>query len=198
MSVEPDDMFRIDVVGDYRASDDVVNVYQMKKSDAGSIVDSAFMDDMLELFTALYTVVKGLNNLLVTWRRIRVSRVPSKVLMGERPFTPVLVGSSTEDPLPTQATFPVNFQTATPRVVLRKFFGPGSEAQLDTFGLIAAAPLASMTTIVATLLADFVMTNGTYEYGYDSPKTLGWVRPITGSHGNVFGAVRSRRVGVGG
>ncbi len=198
MSVDQNDMFRIDVIGDFDSSNDVVNVYQMLKSDVGVISDSDFMDDMLSLFTALYTVVKGLNSLLVTWRRIRVSRVPTGALMGERSFSPALVGTSTEDALPNQATFPVNFQTTTPRVVLRKFFGPGSEAQLTAVGLIAAAPLASMTSIIALLLADFTETNGVYQYGYNSPKALQWVRPVTGSHGNIFGAVRSRRIGVGG
>lgn len=198
MTVNQNDMFRIDVVGDFNASDDLVNVFQMLKSDAGAITDSNFMDDMLELFTALYTLIKGLNGLLVTWRRIRVARVPLGTLMGERSFAPAIVGTSAGDPMPTQVTFPINLQTTIPHVVLRKFFGPGSEAQIDSAGLIAAAPLATMTSVIALLLADFVMTNGTYEYGYDSPKALAWVRPATGSHGNVPGAVRSRRIGVGG
>jgi len=191
------EVLRIDVIGDFDGSEDVVNVYQLRQVREATCSDTEAMSDLIDLFTELYTMIKSMCNALTIWRRIRVTRELTGELVGEAAFSPPLTGTATGEPLPSQITFPLNFPTGIPRVTLRKFIGPGAKDQSDIDGLIAAAPLVTMGTIGAWLLVAHAETYSTWRYGYNSPKTLGWVQPISVSFGNVFGAVRSRRVGVG-
>lgn len=191
-----DDVMKVDMIGDIDNSDEIVQAYQFQLI-SGGIDNDLTLDDLLELLTLVWAVVDGLINIRTVFRRIRVSNLTQDTILGDRVFSPVLAGAVDGEAVPNQVTAPVSFKTDVPRVILRKHLGTLSKPSLTADGFITAGAQAFMALYGVAMLADHVMTNGTYIYGYLSPKTLGFEVPTTAFFTAVTGTQRRRRVGVG-
>lgn len=197
MTVATGDTVRADVIGDWNGSVEVVQSYQFKLATGGPLADALALDDLADIFEDIWLLAKLLYNTLMTVRRLKARLVPSGVLLGEHIFSPVLVGLQASDISSTTVTAPLSFLSTVPRVILRKSYGPIAENQVDPAGELGAAPLAQLTLISALMLADMVEVNGTWEYGFYSPKTLGFVRPVAAVFSSAPGTMARRRLGRG-
>ena len=81
--------------------------------------------------------------------------------------------------------------------MLRKFGLTFTEAQNETDGTLGAALLTAYAAMAALMLVPQVVTNGTYQYGYLSPVTLGFVIPTAATITTIPGYQRRRKQGRG-
>jgi hypothetical protein len=91
----------------------------------------------------------------------------------------------------------VSLKTTIPRVILRKFSFPLAEDNVLNGGLLSGTAVTTMVNYGAALLAPHVVDFRTYEYGYLSPKTLAWEKPLSALTTNIPAYQRRRRQGVG-
>lgn len=197
MVVENGDMIRADLVGDVLDLDEVVQSYNFKLLTGGPIEDGLAMDDLVELFEALWVILGGLHSVSVVFRRLRGQYTQKGRLLPERTFDPLLAGDITGNLAPPQTTAPLTFKTTTPKVMLRKMYGPMGINNLTSAALLVEGTLTSMGLAAAFLLATYAATNGAWQYGYDRGVPFGWVEPDTGQFTAVPGTRRSRRAGEG-
>lgn len=191
------EVFRTDVIGDFDGTELLVNSYQFLKVDVGTITDAELLDDLETITIALYTILKALSTVLTIWRRIHVHDVTNDLIIGDRVWASAQSGTMTGEPGITQGSAVVNFPTNVPRVTMRKYFGPIGELGIDSTGQMSSAVITPVAAAVALLIADFVETNGTYHYGYESPKALTFKYAFAGNLSSIPGTLRSRKQGVG-
>ena len=197
MTVTNGDIFRVDVVGDYNATDDLVNVYQLQKIAGANISEALAVQDIRDFMDALYTIIKGLQGALAVWRRVRVQNVQTGILLGELAFAAAITGTEAGDSGVAQAAMVASFGTVVPKVTPRKYWGPVAESLTTQWGMMGATALSRGADAAAYLLANQVLTNGTWQYGYFSPKSSSWQEPVAALVSAAPGMRRSRRIGTG-
>jgi hypothetical protein len=197
MALTDGQIVRADYIGDFNASDMLAQVYQFKLLSGGPLDEADMLDDLEEIFDTIWDIIKGLHSVLVAFRKVRSQLVPTGTLLGDLTFASPYLGTSADDVSAVTQTMPVSFKTVVPRVILRKSWGPPAENQINQTGGLTAAAVTALGTAAAALLANLVMTNGTWEYGYYSPKTTSWETPVTAVTTSRPGTMARRRVGRG-
>lgn len=197
MSVLPNEVVRADVFMTFDGTDRMMNNFQFMKTSVGTATDSDVLDDILEVMETLYAIIDQVITILVAFDKIRVTNVTTGAVIGEIDFATILAGTQAGDSLAPGLCPVANFGTAVPKVVLRKFFPPPSEASNDTDGRFGSGGLADYALLLAALLLPRVATNDTWQYGYLSPKAAAFVTPTSASMQNVFGYQRRRKQGRG-
>jgi len=198
MPATQNDVVRVDLVADAHGSEDVVNVFQFQKLDAGSITDQDVVDDFLEIMRVIAEIVDALVKTVVVWQRIKVRNLTTQLLVGDGSFSPVIPGVSVTDPGAMGVCAVMSFPTNVSRVTMRKFFGPVAEGVLTSTGTIGSNPgTVQLATLADYLLDDIVVTNGTWRFGYLSPKTGQFQVPLAAVINTEPGYQRRRKRGVG-
>jgi len=196
-AVSTGDAVRVDLVADIDADQDMIGVYQFRLISGDIASEADVLDDLLSIGGAIVTIVRQLCNVLTVWRKIRAVNLTTNTLIGEADFTPNVAGSLTGDQVPYGVAALTTFPTYTPNVRLRKFLGGLDSGVLTASGKITAGGVADLADFVTLMLDPFTETNGTWQYGYLSPKTAGWVGPVSGTVTNVPAYQRRRRQGTG-
>lgn len=197
MPVTNGQVVRVDLVGDFDAVSDIVNVFQYKLIAGDNVADEDVLGDMLVIMSALLVIIKNLATILTVWRRIRVTNLSTGVLLGEASFSSPVEGTSTGDSGAAGVAALISLKTNIPRVVLRKYFGPLAEGVLGTNGRLSSGALDILTDVGEYLLADQTVTPNTWQYGILSPKTNNWEVPSAAAFDNVPAYQRRRRPGSG-
>jgi hypothetical protein len=197
MTTEQGDIVAVTYSGDIDSVDDVVMSFQGRLTSALGLDEDEVLADWSTIFSDLWDLIESLFNVLVVYRRVRAHNMTQDILLGESTFGTPRVGTALGDSLPNQVTIPVTFKTVVPRVMLRKLWGPAGEGHVDSDGTYGSGVLTNALAGGAFLLDPLVGTNGTWEYGYLSPKTLNFEIPISVLVTNVPGTLRKRRRGSG-
>lgn len=199
MPADQFDVVRVDLVAEAHGSEDVVNVFQFQKQDVGEITDADVLEDFLAIMRVIAEFVDALIKTTVIWQRIRVRNVTTNLLIGDGSFSPEIPGVNTTDANAMGVAAVIRFPTNVSRVVMSKFFGPIAEGVLGSTGLIASNPgTVQLVTTAEYLIDDIVETNGTWRYGYLSPKTGVFQIPLAAIINTEPGYQRRRKRGVGG
>lgn len=197
MAVAPQDVIRIDVIGDFNSSSLLVNSYQFKHTSGTSISDADFLTDWVALMRALYDAMKAVWAATVIWRRIRAQNVTTGLLVGEADFSSIVTGTAAGENSAAQVAALLVLKTNVSRVSMRKYF-PVGEANVDAASRIGAGAVALIQTFGSALLTTQTGVSGhTYKFGYLSPKTSSFVEPLTRSVSIYAATQRRRRPGVG-
>ncbi len=197
MGVQQGEVVRIDVVGDIDNVDLIVQSYQGQLDSAVTLTPAEAVADWSAFFGTLWELIKAAHNTLVVFRRLRAQNLTTLELLGEQTFGTPRVGTAVGDALANQITMPVSFPTVVPRVMLRKLWGPASEGNIDADGTFGSAILEDAIDGAAYMLESLDLGNGIWTYGYLSPKTLAFERPISAFVTEVPGTLRRRRKGQG-
>ena len=182
---------------EFDATEDVVNVYQFRLASGGPMSDEEAVDDILEILEVIYTIIRAGLSILQLFEDVRIFNVTQSVLLGVHEWPTLTAGTAAGDPTPPGVAAVLNFSTIIPKVSLRKYFGVFTEGAVGTTGLWLAPDVANVADIGTELLAPLVATNGTWSYGYISPKILGWVSPNGATNNNIPGYQRRRKQGRG-
>lgn len=191
------DVLRVDVIGDFDGTDELINVYQVRQTNVAALSDAEVLEDLKDFFEALYTIFQAVFTILTVYRRVKVFNVTTNTLIGELAFDTVVQGTQTGDPGAPGICVVANFNTQVPRVILRKFIGPVAEANLDGNGRLSPTATNAVFNGGLTLLSDIIGTFGSYRYGYLSSKTLAFEQPTIVSVENIPGYQRRRKQGRG-
>jgi hypothetical protein len=172
------DVVRVDLIGDTNSADQFITSWEYKII-AAPANNSELIADLLVLFAAIANVFKSLATALQAWRSIRVQNLTTGEVLGIYDFPAAVLGNVTGDPGARQISALLSFPTGFSRVVLRKYPCPLAEGRLTNVGRVDAAVMADViTNLTPYTLADYVGTNGTYQYGYQSQHLGQWVVPI--------------------
>jgi hypothetical protein len=188
---------RVAAIGDFNATEELVSVYQFRLLGGGTVPDDVSITDMVTVLTAVITILKALSTVLTVWRRVTAFNVTTQTLIGEGTFGAGIAGTAAGEPGAPGVCAVTSFKTSIPRVILRKFSFPVDEGFIGGTGLLTVPAVAIMANYSIALLADHVVDFRTYEYGYLSPKALGWVAPNNAVTTNIPAYQRRRRQGVG-
>jgi len=197
MTISVGDMIRLSMIGDHQGLDEVVQSYQFRMISGSPLSDDLAMGDIMEVLEALWIIISQFHAISTVFRRLKGQDIVSSRLLPEQTFSPVLAGTVAGDEMPSQVMFPLSFTTTTPRVLLRKMYGPTADSIINVDGFYSAGTLQVAGAAAVFLLSPMLGTLATWEYGYDSPVALTWVVPSGSTFSNIPGSLRRRRVGVG-
>jgi len=197
MAVAPQDVIRIDVIGDFNTSNLLVNSYQFKHTSGTSVSDTDFLTDWIALMRALYDAAKAVWAATVIWRRIRAQNLTTGMLVGEMDFATTVVGTASGDQGAIQVAALITLKTNVPRVAMRKYF-PVAEINVDGVSRLTSGATTLLQTFGSALLVTQTGISGhTYKYGFLSPKTSQFEEPLSRSVSPIAATQRRRRPGVG-
>lgn len=197
MAVAPQDVVRIDVIGDFNSSSLLVNSYQFKHTSGTSVSDADFLTDWVALMRALYDAMKAVWAATVIWRRIRAQNLTTGLLVGEADFASTVVGTASGDQGAAQTAALVTLKTNVARVAMRKYI-PVAEINVDAASKVTAGATTLLQTFGSALLTTQTGISGhTYKFGFLSPKTTHFEEPLTRSVSLYAATQRRRRPGVG-
>jgi hypothetical protein len=152
---------------------------------------------MVEIILSIVTIIKALSTALTVWDVIRVRNVSTGFIFGEFSIGSSVAGTAGADSGAAQVCAAPRFPTGIARVTGRKYLGPLSEGNLGTNGVLASAAVTAVANYMSLMINPHVRTNGTYEFGYLSPKTAQFEVFLSGVCSTIPSALRSRKPGVG-
>lgn len=197
MAVASGAFLRVDVIGDMDVTNQVVNTFHMQYISGSTASETEVLEDLIELFRALYDAAKGLFTAIVIWRRIRVQQITSGLLVGEMDFVTPVTGTATGDQGAFQSAGLVSFKSSYPRVTMRKYL-PVSESMTTNDGRLIAGAQTLLNAFGTTLLSNMTAASArSYRFGYHSPVVGSWVLPNGRTTSPVVATQRRRRPGVG-
>lgn len=191
------DVLRVDVVGDFDTTEDLVNTYQFRCETVVDGSDNTLLEDFRVFFRAQYDLMDALWSANILWRRVRCANITTSTLVGERDFTTPVTGTATGEQGAIQSAILLSLKTNVPRVVMRKYF-PIAESSID--GTSRATTAAqTLTNNFGTLLLTVInaASGNAYRFGYLSPKVAGFVIPQSRQTSPIIATQRRRRPGVG-
>lgn len=197
MTIQNDDIMEVAARMSFDGANDQIGSYQFRLATGGPITDEEGIDDLLAVMELIYTIVDQLMTLKLLFDDIRIFNQTQSVLLGIHDWPTLVAGTETQHPIPPGVAALINFSTEVPKVILRKFFGGFTEDQNQDDGTWNGTLVNAVADIGVLMLADFNMTNGTWEYGYNSPKILDWVRPNGASNNDIPAYQRRRKQGSG-
>lgn len=197
MPVAVGNVLRVDVIGDFDGTEDLVNAYQFRVESVTDPSDAAVLNDFAVFMRAQYALMAGLWAPSVVWRRVRVANISTDTLIGEQTFSTPLPGTAGGDQGAIQASALVSWKSNIPRVVMRKYF-PISEPNVGSTSRLVASAVTALQNFGTTLLSVVTgFSNNTYRFGYLSPKTTSFVVPSSRVVSDIVATQRRRRPGVG-
>lgn len=197
MPVAQGDVVRVSVEGLIDESEDLVSVWQFRLATTSIADDTDVLDDIEEIVAAVLAVARAAWTSIAEFTRFRAFNLTTETLLGERTLATAVPGTASGEISSNQVTVVSSFKTNVPRVTLRKFWGPMSEGIVTSLGYVNASVLSTLASGTAFLLAPIPATNGTWDYGYFSPKTGSFVVPLSALHSAIPATQRRRRRGVG-
>lgn len=197
MAVQPGDILEASPRLEFNSVDDQVNVFQFQNESVSPLTDTQGINDVIEVLEVLYTILVPLISILTVFRDIRVRNVTQSVVYGVFPWPTLTAGTQVQPAIPLACAGLLNFSTGIARVTPRKYFGSLTTTSIDSQGNLTAGTLALIASVGATLLTSMVATNASWNYGYFSPKTLGWQQAVSVVATNIPAYQRRRKPGRG-
>lgn len=197
MAIEQDDILEVSARMEFNGVEDIVNVYQFQLTTPGPITDQQGVDDVLLIIEAIYTALVALQSTLTLYRDIRVTNKTQLAILGTFLWPSLTAGTAAVIAQAPGVCGLVSLATAVPRVNLRKYYGDMVTSTMELDGTFASFVTTALTTISGTLLTQRVQVNGTWRYGYLSPKSLAWELPLSAVVTDIPAYQRRRKQGRG-
>jgi len=177
--------------------EDVINVFQWINTTGSSLTDAQAVADIRAHLDTIYgALVIGQVDTFI-YRDINFRNVTQGIIMGTFPWPTLTAGLSATNQIPPGVALVINFATSVPRVILRKYLGGWPVSVIDNDGTFNAAIMVSAAAWALALTAGIVGPNGTWSYGYLSPKTSNFEIPVSYSVTDIPGYQRRRKQGRG-
>lgn len=197
MTVQSNDIMECSARLETSDGDDIVGAFQFRLESVGFLPDADAITAVIEFLEVIYTQIRLVIPILTVFRDITIRNQTQAINYGTFPWPTLANGVVGGNEVPPGVTILASFSTGISHVNLRKYFGNMPVALLDLPGLWNAASVGVVVGGVALMLVPFVATFGTWSYGYNSPKTLGWVVPNAAVVTDVPAYQRRRRQGRG-
>lgn len=192
-----DDVIEVAIIHDNTTSGEQVNNYQFQLTSGGPVDDADLLDDVALILQVLYLIIAAYTDIRNVLREVVVRNKTQGLLVGSTDAGTYLGGTNISDATPQGVAPYVYFKTNVPRVVLSKYLPSVGEGSVSADGRLTTAFQAVLLSYAVTLAATHAVGGHTYEYGYDSPKALGFVLPSVLVVANVYAYQRRRKEGRG-
>lgn len=197
MTVEDDDILEVTARCEANGVEDVVNVFQFRNVTGSSLTDAEAVADIRLYLDDEYDNLTASQADTFVYRDITFRNITQSVLMGTFGWPTLTTGDSALAQIPPGCAGLVNCATNVARVVLKKYFGGWVTATLDNDGSFSSAVTAAILQFGLNLLGGIVGPNGAWEYGYFSPKTMQWEKPVSATATDIPAYQRRRKQGRG-
>jgi len=191
------DVLEATVIHDHSPAGEQVNKFQFKIDAPAPVVDSIILSDIQTIIEAIYTILQTYISVRNVLREVGVFNRTQLFSVGTTDADTYTGGTSADAALPEGVAAYQYFKTNISRVTLFKYWPSAATNDINTGGTVAPAMQTALAAVGTYLLDDISIGTRTYEYGYLSPKTLGWIRPDTCVVPEAFGYQRRRRRGRG-
>ncbi len=186
------DVVEVSIQGDFDGTEDVFNVFQYSIATGYTTDEAGFADDLIELVTAVVTIIKELVGVATIFRRFRAQIITQvdagRLIELDAPIPGVVVGASS----PAGVCALLVFRIDKPRSSLRKYLGTISEEDVGTAGDFTSGALTEGAAAIAALMTNITTTLDTYKYGHYDPVAEIFHKP-TGGYMNAEPAYQRRR-----
>ena len=197
MTVNAGDVLEVAARCEANGVEDVINVFQWINTTGSSLTDAQAVADIRAHLDTIYgALVIGQVDTFI-YRDINFRNVTQGIIMGTFPWPTLTAGLSATNQIPPGVALVINFATSVPRVILRKYLGGWPVSVIDNDGTFNAAIMVSAAAWALALTAGIVGPNGTWSYGYLSPKTSNFEIPVSYSVTDIPGYQRRRKQGRG-
>lgn len=197
MTVQQFDVLEVTARGEFNGIEDVVNVFQYRYESVPPIADNLAVDDILNIMETLYIILNGAITILQLYRDIRIANQTQGTLMGRFSWPTLVAGAGIGPTVAPGVAFLTSLTTPVPRVGMRKYWGVMTDANMDADGTWGAAIVVAGLTVNIAMLNPFAAVNGSWQFGYTSPKTLAFEIPTGGVVTDIPAYQRRRRQGRG-
>jgi hypothetical protein len=197
MAVNQGDIIQAVAAMEWDGVEDVLNIYQFQLQSPASVTEAGVISDLTDFLDSAYDVLKLFLTTLLTFKEIRLLNKTQDVILGTFPWPTLVAGTGATDTQAPGVCALINFTTTKPRVSPRKYLGVFTEGALGANGAFGPSVVAALAIFAGLFIGDIVQPNGTYLYGYDSPKTLQFETPNGVSTGSVPAYQRRRKQGRG-
>jgi len=177
--------------------EDIVNVFDLQKTDAGTIDNTATLSDMEDWIEGLYLILRVLQLATTVYREIKVYNRSLGTVIGTMSITNPSAGSASGSDLPPGAAGLISFPTEVGKVIGRKYIGGLSTGLLDTDGTMLSFAVTNLVNAGNYMRASYVGTNGSWQYGVWDKNSAILRVPIATIVTDVFAYQRRRKTGRG-
>jgi len=177
--------------------EDIVNVFDLQKTDAGTIDNTATLSDVEDWIEGLYLILRVLQLATTVYREIKVYNRSLGTVIGTVSITNPSAGSASGSDLPPGAAGLISFPTEVGKVIGRKYIGGLSTGLLDTDGTMLSFAVTNLVNAGNYMRASYVGTNGSWQYGVWDKNSAILRVPIATIVTDVFAYQRRRKTGRG-
>jgi len=177
--------------------EDIVNVFDLQKTDAGTIDNTATLSDIEDWIEGLYLILRVLQLATTVYREIKVYNRSLGTVIGTVSITNPSAGSASGSDLPPGAAGLISFPTEVGKVIGRKYIGGLSTGLLDTDGTMLSFAVTNLVNAGNYMRASYVGTNGSWQYGVWDKNSAILRVPIATIVTDVFAYQRRRKTGRG-
>ncbi len=197
MPAVDNDVIEVAVIHDNTTSGEQINNYQFQLQSGGPVAEADLLDDVQAIIQVIYTILATYISIRNVLREVVVRNKTQGLLVGTTDGGTYIGGLHVGDAVPQGVAPFVYYKTNIPRVVLSKYLPSVTEGSISVDGRVSTALQAVMVTFGTVLAATHVVGGHVYEYGYDSPKVVGFVLPSLLVVANVYAYQRRRKEGRG-
>lgn len=197
MAVSQYDVLEVAARTEFNGVEDIVNVFQFEYQSVPGLTDEQGIEDVLEFIEAIYDIFIGAQTILQLYRDLRVTNKTQEIVYGTFTWPTLIDGEDIAKAQAPGTCVLSNFSTGVARVAPRKYWGVFCADNMDADGTWSSAVLATFATVNSLMLLPYVATNGTWQYGYESPKVGSFVAPVSAVVTDIPAYQRRRKQGKG-
>jgi len=190
-------IFRVTLIGKFNGTADVINVFEVINTDTDGLTLQQAWDDCQGFAGAVALLAAQALNVNMEFLGARVAELDGDWASGFYPFTNPIPGDLSNGAVPEGAAALMSFPTGVKRVIPRKYFGVLDNSMVSALGFLTSTCVGYFEDVGDLLMVPWEGTYASWEYGYNSPKTLGFERPLGYSISTVPAYQRRRRRGTG-
>lgn len=198
MTVQNNDVLRVDLEQQCPTANPIMNVYTMRLAGGGPVAEADVLTDLTVIFTALITLIKAVQSTALIYDIIRIINKTQDSEVGIIADFVLDTGDLASDLEPAQSAYGITLSTSRLASVGRKSIGGYESTGSLIGGIVVAARILDLADIGDHLTAQHVESGRTYEYGIDSVPAAAFLPFLTTSITPTVVTQRRRRIGVGG
>lgn len=165
MSTNQWDVVTLAVRAEYQGIEDIVNVYDLQKTDATPADDASVLSDLEDWINLVYNLVAVFQTVRTLYREFKAYNKTQGTVIGTASITSPAAGTSGGQDQPGGVAALISFPTAYGRITGRKYIGGLVDTILTTEGTILSGSVAGLVSIGNTIRAPYSGTTSQWQYG---------------------------------
>jgi hypothetical protein len=197
MTAQQYDVMTLVVRAEGLGTEDIVNVFELQKTDDAVADDASVVSDLEDWITVIFSLVKVLQVVTTLYREFKVYNKTQGTIVGSGTITDPTAGSSAGGSLPLGVAGLISFPTNIGKITGRKYIGGLGATHLNADGTMVSTSVTQMIAIGNAIRASYEGTTSDWEYGVTQAATGNFITPNATLVTDVFAYQRRRKAGRG-